>query len=99
MFVASGWAGRRAPAWVSRSEARRLPDADAAVVRGLGDWLGEVTGEARRGGGMVDEYRVFVAPWGFAADEVVGARMSIKGPSTRWCRRAGLVSSRRCSPT
>src|SRR5262249_14225997 len=73
-------AGRRAPAWVSRSEARQLPDVDAGVVRGLGDWLGEVTGEgARRGGGLVDEYRAFVAPWGFAADEGVAPTRLYQG--------------------
>jgi pimeloyl-ACP methyl ester carboxylesterase len=80
MFAASGWAGRRAAARVSRSEARQLPDADAAVVRGLGDWLGEVTGEGcRQGGGVVDEYRAFVAPWGFAPDEVVAPTRIYQG--------------------
>ncbi len=80
MFVASGWAGRRAPGRVSGAEARQLPDADAAVVRGLDGWLGEVTGEGgRQGGGMVDEYRAFVAPWGFAVDEVVAPTRIYQG--------------------
>jgi pimeloyl-ACP methyl ester carboxylesterase len=49
-------------------------------VRGLGDWLGEVTGEgSRHGGGMVDEYRAFVAPWGFAPDEVVAPARIYQG--------------------
>ncbi len=80
IFATSGWAGRRAPTWVSRSEARQLPAADGAVVRELGGWLGEVSGEGeRQGGGMVDEYRAFVAPWGFAAEEVVAPTRVYQG--------------------
>src|SRR5690242_13964092 len=52
-------------------EARRSPDADATVIDALGDWLGVAMGEgARDGRGMIDEYRAFVAPWGFRLDEI-----------------------------
>jgi pimeloyl-ACP methyl ester carboxylesterase len=63
--------GRRSPLRLARFEAKHSPAADAEVIRSRGEWLGAAMGEgARVGAGMVDEYRAFVAPWGFGLDEI-----------------------------
>ena len=47
------------------------PEADAQVIRDHGEWLGLAMGEGgRHGAGMVDEYRAFVGPWGFALADI-----------------------------
>jgi pimeloyl-ACP methyl ester carboxylesterase len=63
--------GRRSPLRLARFEAKHSPASDAAVIDAHGAWLGLAMGEgARDGAGMVDEYRAFVAPWGFALADV-----------------------------
>jgi pimeloyl-ACP methyl ester carboxylesterase len=63
--------GRRSPLRVARFEAKHSPPGDAAVIDAHGEWLGVAMGEGGRdGAGMVDEYRAFVAPWGFSLDEI-----------------------------
>jgi pimeloyl-ACP methyl ester carboxylesterase len=70
-FTFTARLGRRSPVRLARFEAKHSPAADAAVIEAHGEWLGVAMGEgARDGAGMVDEYRAFVAPWGFALDEI-----------------------------
>ncbi len=70
-FSLSARLGRRSPLRLARFEAKHSPAADAAVIREHGEWLGAAIGEgSRNGAGMVDEYRAFVGPWGFALGDV-----------------------------
>jgi len=70
-FTLSARIGRRSPLRLAKYEAKHMPAADAAVVRDHGEWLGLAMGEGgRNGAGMVDEYRAFVGPWGFALSEI-----------------------------
>jgi pimeloyl-ACP methyl ester carboxylesterase len=63
--------GRRSPLRLARFEAKHSPPSDAAVIDEHGEWLGVAMGEgARNGAGMVDEYRAFVAPWGFSLGDI-----------------------------
>jgi pimeloyl-ACP methyl ester carboxylesterase len=63
--------GRRSPLRLARFESKHSPPSDAAVIDAHGEWLGLAMGEgARDGAGMVDEYRAFVAPWGFGLDQI-----------------------------
>lgn len=70
-FTMTARLGRRSPLRLARFEAKHSPASDAAVIAANGAWLGAAMGEgARNGAGMVDEYRAFVGPWGFALDDV-----------------------------
>ena len=70
-FTMTARLGRRSPLRLARFEAKHSPASDAAVIEAHGEWLGVAMGEgARDGAGMVDEYRAFVGPWGFALDEI-----------------------------
>lgn len=70
-FSLSARLGRRSPLRLARFEAKHSPASDAHVIESHGEWLGVAMGEgARDGAGMVDEYRAFVAPWGFTLDEI-----------------------------
>ena len=71
MFASSSALARRAPERYARFEATRAGDADAVVLRANAEWFGRAVGEAGRdSAGMVDEYRAFVAPWGFAFADI-----------------------------
>jgi len=76
-FGAMSWFGRHAPERFGKLEARRSRGADRAVLTENAEWLGRATGEGcRQPAGMVDEYRAFVGPWGFAlADVAVPVRV------------------------
>ena len=47
---------------------------------------------------MVDEYRAFVAPWGFAPDEVVAPTRVYQGTVDSLVPPSGPMCSRRCIP-
>jgi pimeloyl-ACP methyl ester carboxylesterase len=71
VFSTTARLGRRSPLRLARFEAKHSPASDAAVIEAHGEWLGLAMGEGGRdGAGMVDEYRAFVAPWGFALDDI-----------------------------
>jgi pimeloyl-ACP methyl ester carboxylesterase len=71
VFATMARLGHRSPLRLARFEAKHSPPADAAVIDAHGEWLGVAMGEgARDAAGMVDEYRAFVAPWGFALDDI-----------------------------
>lgn len=73
-FATTARLGRRSPLRVARFEAKHSPASDAAVIDQHGEWLGLAMGEgARDGRGMVDEYRAFAAPWGFALEDVTAS--------------------------
>jgi pimeloyl-ACP methyl ester carboxylesterase len=56
---------------VTEREAKQQPAADAAALRGSGDWFGRALAEgARNSAGVVDDYLAAVAPWGFAPADV-----------------------------
>lgn len=70
-FSATSMLGRRSPSMLGRYEAKHLPPADAKVVRAHGEWFGLAMGEGtRNSAGMVDEYRAFSGPWGFALGDI-----------------------------
>lgn len=70
-FTVSARIGRRSPLRLAKYEAKHSPAADATVIRDHGEWLGLAMGEGgRNGAGMVDEYRAFVGPWGFALGDI-----------------------------
>ena len=70
-FATMARLGRRSPLRLARFEAKHSPASDAAVIDQHGEWLGVAMGEGgRNGAGMVDEYRAFVAPWGFGPGDV-----------------------------
>jgi pimeloyl-ACP methyl ester carboxylesterase len=76
-FAAMSWFGRHHPERFGKLEARRSREADRVVLTENAEWLGRATGEGcRQPAGMVDEYRAFVGPWGFAlADVAVPVRV------------------------
>jgi pimeloyl-ACP methyl ester carboxylesterase len=62
---------RHLPDLVLRQAVRGQPDAEAARVKEQGRWLPTVLAEgAANSRGVVDEYRAFVAPWGFDPEAV-----------------------------
>ncbi len=70
-FTLSARVGRRSPLRLAKYEAKHSSEADAAVIRDHGEWLGSAMGEGgRNGAGMVDEYRAFVGPWGFTLGDI-----------------------------
>jgi pimeloyl-ACP methyl ester carboxylesterase len=57
---------RRLPNALLRNALRGQPSAEVSSVREQGRWLPTILGEgAANSRGVVDEYRAFVAPWGF----------------------------------
>ena len=67
-----GLAARWAPNTYGRLAARELGGADAAVLRGEGfDTFAAMSREAlRRPAGVVEEYRAWRRPWGFAPEDL-----------------------------
>jgi pimeloyl-ACP methyl ester carboxylesterase len=62
---------RRAPGMLMRSSLRGQPVAEIASVKEQGRWLPTTLGEgAANSRGVVDEYRAFVAPWGFGPGDL-----------------------------
>jgi pimeloyl-ACP methyl ester carboxylesterase len=99
-FGTMSWCGRHWPERFGKLEARRASGADRDLMAEHAEWLGRATGEGcRQPAGMVDEYRAFVAPWGFTlADIRVPTRVyqgsvdDLVAPS--WADRiAGAVSN------
>lgn len=70
-FATMGFLARSAPRSLARSTVRGSTRAEAAAVLAASDWLQEATTEGlAHPRGAVDEYRTFVAPWGFAPEDV-----------------------------
>lgn len=71
IFSAMGLLARRTPTRYVASSAKSLSPTDAEVVQHAPDWFAAASADALvRSRGMVDEYRVMVAPWGFEPTEV-----------------------------
>ncbi|HYO04513.1 MAG TPA: alpha/beta hydrolase [Mycobacterium sp.] len=72
-FRTMGLAARCAPTLYGRLAARDLGAADAAVLRDEGfDTFALMSREAlRRPAGVVEEYRAWIRPWGFAPEDLV----------------------------
>ena len=71
-FAAMGLAARTAPTFFGRVGASQLGAADAAVVRDDGfDEFARMAAEAlRRPGGVVEDYRAWIRPWGFTPEQI-----------------------------
>lgn len=70
-FAASALLARRAPERYAKFSARGMPAADAAVLGDNREWFARAAAEAVKDtAGMVDEYRAFVAPWGFGLADI-----------------------------
>lgn len=71
-FATMALAARCAPATYGRLAARDLGHADGAVLRAVGfDTFSRMSREAlRRPAGVVEEYRAWVRPWGFAPEDL-----------------------------
>jgi pimeloyl-ACP methyl ester carboxylesterase len=69
---AMGLAARSAPALYGRLAARELGAADAAVLRdeGYGEFARMSAEALRRPGGVVEEYRAWMRPWGFTPEQI-----------------------------
>jgi pimeloyl-ACP methyl ester carboxylesterase len=65
-------AARSAPALYGRLAARELGAADAAVLRddGYGEFARMSAEALRRPGGVIEEYRAWVRPWGFTPEQI-----------------------------
>jgi pimeloyl-ACP methyl ester carboxylesterase len=78
VFATVGRSAAHHPDRVTKRSVDGLPDAERAAVLATGDWMGRTMAEAMRDPrGQVDDYRTFVAPWGFAPEDVAG-------PVTLW---------------
>lgn len=71
-FRIMGLAARTAPGWYGRMAAGQLGPADADVLRRDGfDFFAQVSAEAlRQPDGVVEEYRAWMRPWGFAPEDL-----------------------------
>ena len=71
-FAAMALAARRAPALYGRLAAAQLGTADDAVLRDEGyDEFGRMSAEAlHRPGGVAEDYRAWMRPWGFAPEQI-----------------------------
>ena len=71
-FQIMGFAPRAAPALYGQLAARELGPADAAVIRGEGfRTFARMSREAlRQPAGVVEEYRAWARPWGFAPEDL-----------------------------
>jgi pimeloyl-ACP methyl ester carboxylesterase len=71
-FAIMGFAPRTAPVLYGRMAARELGTADSAVIRGEG--FGAFARMSREGmrqpAGVVEEYRAWMRPWGFAPEDL-----------------------------
>lgn len=77
-FGLLGWSARRDPHRTTERAVEGLPDAEQDAVLAEGDWIGRTMAEATHDPrGQTDDYRAFVAPWGFAPEAVTG-------PVTLW---------------
>ena len=71
VFAALGRSASRHPEGTAKRSAHGLPDAERDAVLATGDWMGRTMAEAMHDPrGQVDDYRAFVAPWGFAPEDV-----------------------------
>ena len=62
---------RHSPGMLTRSSLRGQPVAEAASVKNEDRWLPTTMGEGTANSqGIVDEYRAFVAPWGFELEDL-----------------------------
>lgn len=62
---------RHFPGALQRASVRGQPEAERTSVREQGRWLPTILGEgASNSHGVVDEYRAFVAPWGFDLEDL-----------------------------
>lgn len=78
VFAAIGRSAARHPERATKRSVAGLPDGERAAVLATGDWVGRTMAEALHDPrGQVDDYRAFVAPWGFAPEDV-------SGPVTLW---------------
>lgn len=78
VFAAVGRSAARHPERTVARAVAGLPDAERDAVLATGDWLGRTMAEATHDPrGQVDDYRAFVAPWGFAPE-------AFAGPVTIW---------------
>jgi pimeloyl-ACP methyl ester carboxylesterase len=74
VFSTMGLLARRAPTRYAAGSAQVLTATDAAVVQRQADWFAAASADALvRARGMVDEYRLMVAPWGFEPADVAVA--------------------------
>ncbi|WJL94682.1 alpha/beta hydrolase [Microbacterium sp. ET2] len=70
-FAAARRMGRHVPDRFAAASARVLDATDQAVIHAHEDWfVSSALGAMDDLGGATDEYRVFVAPWGFAPEGV-----------------------------
>ncbi|WP_445170286.1 alpha/beta fold hydrolase [Mycolicibacterium sp. Dal123E01] len=70
-FTAMALAARTAPAVYGRLAAGQLGAADAAVLRDDGGEFARMSAEAmRRPRGVVEDYRAWIRPWGFAPEHI-----------------------------
>jgi pimeloyl-ACP methyl ester carboxylesterase len=71
-FSIMGLAPRAAPVLYGRMAARELGPADGAVIRGEGfDTFARMSSEGmRQPAGVVEEYRAWMRPWGFAPEDL-----------------------------
>ncbi|MCU0269325.1 MAG: alpha/beta hydrolase [Acidimicrobiales bacterium] len=80
VFQATRELALRSPKRFAKASARELCAADADVVRAGAEWYAAAVAEGlRHPRGVVDEYRVMAAPWGFAPEEVVAAVQLVQG--------------------
>jgi pimeloyl-ACP methyl ester carboxylesterase len=78
VFSAVGRSAARHPDRTTQRSVAGLPEAERDAVLATGDWMGRTMAEAMHDPrGQVDDYRAFVAPWGFTPEDV-------GGPVTLW---------------
>lgn len=77
-FGLLAWSARRNPHRTTERAVDGLPAPERDAVLAEGDWIGRTMAEAMHDPrGQVDDYRSFVAPWGFTLE-------SVTGPVTLW---------------
>ena len=71
VFAVSAMLARRSPERYARRAAKHSPAADGGVITANAEWFGKAVAEGGRStAGVVDEYRAFVAPWGFTLADI-----------------------------
>jgi pimeloyl-ACP methyl ester carboxylesterase len=71
VFGSMTFLARHLPKQYAKFSARSMPEPDAAVIRRHSGWFARASAEGGRNShGVVDEYRAFVAPWGFTLADV-----------------------------
>ena len=100
-FAIMGFAPRAAPVLYGRMAARELGTADSAVIRGEG--FGAFARMSREGmrqpAGVVEEYRAWMRPWGFAPEDLDVPVDVWTGTRTSCSTRTGRNGLRHESPT